>query len=137
MPLSSRESLIRAALESSRSYPLSAMGRLALDAFLRLPGSERWQPKDMFLGDVSKIFDIGLPFALVGRNNSITSHAREIGGAIGDGVSPPTDIFSEVQAGALLSHLNAAVNFVPRKSTSTADIEASWEREAIVDVEVV
>lgn len=116
---------------------LTVAGRNAIDAFLDLPHVNDWNPKDMYLGNLSKVFDVGLPFSFLKDNITAQAHRREIGRAVGTGKNPSSSLMSEVHAGAVLRNLGAAVSFVPRRNTPTPDIEALWDDGAIVDVEVV
>lgn len=116
--------------------PLTVTGNRALDSFLELPHVETWNPKAMYLGELSSVFDVGLPFSFFQGNASSDTHKKEFGAAISRGARPPPSLLSEVHAGALLSNWNASVSFVPRKATPTPDIEASWGDGVIVDVEV-
>ena len=71
------------------SCPLTKIGAEALDSFFALPFADRWCPKDMLLGEMSKIFDIGLPLALLEGIASAEAHRREIGVAVGRGERVP------------------------------------------------
>lgn len=90
----------------------------------------------MYLRELSKIFDLGLPFALLAGNASAEAHRQEVGKAVGRGERLPASLLSEVHAGALLSNWGAKVKFVPRQEHPTPDIEAQWADGVTVDVEV-
>ena len=116
--------------------PLSKIGTETLDSFITLPFVDGWHPKNMYLGELSEIFNVGLPFALLAGNASADAHRQEVGAAISRGERVKTSLLSEVHAGALLSNWGAKVKFVPRQTYQTPDIEAQWGDGVAVDVEV-
>ena len=67
---------------SAIASPLSKIGAEALDSFIALPLADEWRPKNMYLGELSKIFDIGLPFALLAGNASAEARRQEVGKAV-------------------------------------------------------
>ncbi len=123
-------------IRSGLPLPLSEIGEAALESFLALPGVTTWCPDNLWLAELSKIFNIGLPFALLGSDPSAASHRREIGRAVarGENMSPST--WSEVQAGAILSNWGAKVSFIKRGKSPTPDFEAQWTHGVVLDVEV-
>ena len=116
---------------------LSKPGNEALDSFVNLPCVEKWQPENMYGLEITKVFNIGLPFALLAGNKSAESHRKAVGGAVGKGEEPSKSLLSEVHAGALLSNWGAKVKFIPQQAHPTPDIQASWGDGASIDVEVV
>lgn len=136
MTLKPSGKLLRDRVLATISSPLSKIGFEALDSFLALPFVDEWCPKDMYLGELSSIFDVGLPFALLAGNATADSHRREVGVAVGRGERAPASLSSEIHAGALLSNWGANVEFVPRQAHPTPDIEVNWGDGVTVDVEV-
>nr|WP_294866553.1 hypothetical protein [uncultured Pseudogulbenkiania sp.] len=118
------------------SRPLTEVGNSALESFLGLPHVERWNPDNMYLRELSYVFDVGFPFSFLRENTTAESHKQKFGAAIGRGESAPSSLSSEVHAGALLINWGATVSFVPRQNTPTPDIEATWGDGVVVDVEV-
>ncbi len=116
--------------------PLSEVGNRSLESFLRLPHVESWNPDNLYLRELSQVFDVGLPFSFLQENTTAFAHKREIGAAISRGEEVPSSLISEVHAGALLSNWGATVSFVPCQKTPTPDIEATWGNGVILDVEV-
>lgn len=116
--------------------PLTEIGNRALESFLGLPRIERWNPDNMYLCELSSVFDVGLPFSLLRGNTTAEAHKQKFGAAISRGGRVPSSLASEVHAGALLSNWGATVSFVPRQDTPTPDIEATWGDGVMVDVEV-
>jgi len=115
---------------------LTEVGSRALESFLNLPHIERWNPDNLYLRELSTVFDVGLPFSFLRGNSSAQAHMQEFGAALSRGETASSSLTSEVHAGALLSNWGAAVSFVPRQDTPTPDIEATWGDGVMVDVEV-
>src|SRR5437588_5022419 len=78
--------------------PLSETGESALQHFLALPGVASWNPDNIYLAELSMIFDLGLPFALLGNNSSADYHRRELGKTVASRAALPVSVWSEVQA---------------------------------------
>ncbi|MBX9636569.1 MAG: hypothetical protein K2Q45_03350 [Nitrosomonas sp.] len=116
--------------------PLTNIGNKALESFLELPNVEKWNPNNMYLLELSRVFDIGLPFSFLQGNATAATHRSKVGLAISRDEEASSSLISEIHAGALLSNWGATVSFVPRRHTPTPDIEASWGGGAVVDVEV-
>lgn len=117
--------------------PLTERGAEALQSFLELPFVDDWHPQNMYLGELSSVFDVGLPFSFLRGNASAEARRRECGNAISRGERTTAGFWSEVHAGALLSNWGANVTFAPRQAKPTPDIEANWGDAVILDVEVV
>ena len=127
---------MRERLLEAISGQLTERGAMALDAFLELPGADLWNPERIHLGEVSTVFDIGLPFSFLRNNRTADAHRVQWGSAVGRGERYDPSLSSEVHAGALLSGWGADVAFIPRGSSPTPDIAASWASGEVVDVEV-
>lgn len=136
MTLGPSGKLLRDRVLAAIPNPLSKIGTEALDSFLALPFVDGWCPNDMYLGTLSSIFNIGLPFALLANNATAESHRREVGVAFDRGECAPASLLSEIHAGALLSNWGGNVRFIPRQARPTPDIEVSWGNEVTLDVEV-
>ena len=128
--------LLRRRIQEALPRPLSPMGGAALEGFLSLPGASGWRPEKLALKELSYIFDIGLPLALVGDNLSARAHLFRAGEAARAGRYPDKDTWSEVHAAALLTRWGGAVNFVAQ-AQKPPDIEVRLERDRIVEVAVV
>lgn len=118
-------------------HSLSEIGDAALESFLALPCATAWHPSNLWMRQISMIFDVGLPFALLGSNLSAEAYRQEIGNAIANENYASLSCWSELQAGALLSNWGAKVTFIKRvKGVRTPDLEADFSDEAVMDVEV-
>lgn len=136
MTLESPSNLLRDRILAAVPHPLTELGTKALDSFLALPLIEDWCPKNMYLGELSSVFDVGLPFSFLAGNATAEAHRRQFGVAASRGERAPASLSSEVHAGALLSNWGANVKFMPRQAHPTPDIEANWDDGATLDVEV-
>lgn len=121
--------------------PLSRIGIAALESFLDLPGvAENWSPEKLLWDQLTMVFNEGLPFALLGNNESAKGLRERIGKSIQQGGPASLLVlrdFSEIHAGALLTYWQANVKFLPRqKNRMTPDIEAVWDEGINLDVEV-
>jgi len=77
---------------------------MAIEAFLSLPGASAWRPDRLGLRELSFIFDIGLPFALIGDKPAAKALGLHVGEAVRDGRPPAGELWSAVHAVALLCH---------------------------------
>lgn len=116
--------------------PFTEVGTKALESFLDLPFIKGWRPKNMYLRELSHVFDVGLPFSFLKGNPTAESHRRKFGAVLSKSERIPASLSSEVHAGALLSYWGANVKFVPRQANPTPDIEANWADGLVLDVEV-
>jgi len=123
-------------IRATLSRPLSEIGEAALVSFLALPGVAAWHPDKLLFRELSYVFDVGLPFALLGKNPSAEAHEKRVGNALKLGQNLPSSDWSEVQVGALLSSWGANVSFVKRQSSPTPDLEVQSDNGLTVDVEV-
>lgn len=137
MTIAPSSSLLRDRILGAIPYPLTTTGIEALDSFLALPFIENWNPKNMYLDEVSRVFNVGLPFSILAGNTTADAHRQQFGLAASRGERVTASLSSEVYAGALLSQWGANVKFVPRRSHRTPDIEAVWGDGVTLDVEVV
>ena len=117
-------------------FPLLDTGEAALASFLSLPGVDLWNPENFLFKELSFVFDVGLPIALLGNNPSADAHKRKIGKAIRHGREILPSLWSEVQVGALLSNWGLATSFVRQKTYPTPDLEVQLENGQMLDVEV-
>lgn len=125
------------AVRGAVGRPLSESGEAALRAFFALPGIAEWKPRNFHLWEISRVFDIGLPIALVNGATSANPLRRKIGQAIAAGTAVEGAHWSEIQAGALMSHFGARIEFVPpKKSKRTPDVRCGWHNQIVLDVEV-
>src|SRR5438105_3687654 len=90
-------------IRAELTHTLTELGEAALRAFLGLPDVVNWHPKSIFLREVSLAFNVGLPFALLGKNPTSDAHRIAIGKAVAGGKQWPQSLWSEVQAAALVT----------------------------------
>lgn len=88
---------------------LSPVGEAAVAGFLSLTGISRWQPARLGIVELSFVFDIGLPFALIGDAPSVRSIATRVGDAVCAGEAPHPQLWRVVHAAALLRHWGFSV----------------------------
>ena len=105
-------SLLRKRIVDALPRPASAFGESAIEGFLSLPGASAWRPDRVGLRELSFVFDVGVPLALIGDNPSVRPVALEIGDAARDGRQPDKRLRSLVHAAALLSRWDCPVQFV-------------------------
>ena len=105
-------SLLRKRIVDALPRPASAIGEAAIEGFLSLPGSSAWRPDRIGLRELSFVFDIGVPLALIGDNASAKPIVLEVGDAARDGALPPRPLRTLVHAAALLSRWGWTVRFV-------------------------
>ncbi len=120
---------------------LSQFGSNSVDAFFKLPGMDSWNPRDYYLGTLSRIFDVGLPISLMGDISTADKHIGKIVQPILRFEKLPQPEWSEVQAAALLRYFGFEAEFVKKitkqKGKRTPDIRFSFESRLKVDVEVI
>ncbi len=138
MQNSNQISLLNKQIRDALSLPLSEIGEAALTSFLALPNVDTWYPNNLYLQELSCIFDIGLPIALLGNNLSADSHKSEIGKAIKSRQGLPPSLWSEVQVAALLTNWGETPSFVKTKAWQIPDIEVQSKSKngLVLDVEV-
>jgi len=105
-------SLLRRRIFDALPRPASPFGEAAIEGFLSLPGASAWRPDRLGLKELSFVFDVGVPLALIGDNASAKPVALYIGDAARDGREPDRSIRSLVHAAALLSRWGCAIQFV-------------------------
>jgi hypothetical protein len=127
--------LLRRRILEALPRPPSQMGEAAVEGFLSLPGASAWRPERLWLKELSYVFDIGLPFALIGDNPSVKMHGLRVGEVVRFGQYPAKDLWSEVHAAALLSGWGAQVQFAPDAKTHALEVQLGGGET--VDVEVV
>jgi hypothetical protein len=97
-------SLLRRRIQESLPRPLAHAGEIAIEGFLSLPGASAWRPDRLGLRELSYIFDIGLPFALIGDKPVAKVLGLHVGEAVREGRLPEARLWSVVHAAALASH---------------------------------
>ena len=128
--------LLRRRIFESLPRPLSEMGEAAIEGFLSLPGASAWRPDRLWLKELSYIFDIGVPFALIGDNPSAKLQGLRVGEVVRFGQYPEKSLWSPVHAAALLSRWGAQVHFVTDAKAPTHDLEVRLANGATLDVVV-
>ncbi len=116
---------------------LTSVGERALEGFLALDGISMWRPDRLGVLQLSFVFDIGLPFGLIGDNPSIKPLAMRVGDAARDGQYPDLDAWRVVHTGALLCHWGATVNFITDAATPAVRLEVERADGAALDVDVI
>jgi len=107
-----------------------------LEGFLALTGVSVWHPNRLGIRELSYIFDIGLPFALIGDNASAKPHAMYVADCVRDGRQPADDRWRVVHAGALLSHWGAAVQFKADPTEWSPQLELQLQSGETLNVDV-
>jgi hypothetical protein len=105
-------SLLRRRIQESLPRQLSSAGESAVEGFLSLPGASAWRPDRLGLRELSFIFDLGLPFALMGDKPVAKTLGLHAGDAVRDGRLPNSTLWSAVHAVALLCHWGLDVHLV-------------------------
>lgn len=134
--MSALEPTLKELIVSALPNRLSPLGLRSLDSFLNLELAPAWRPADLHLGEISRVFNVGLPLAMLGPNLSAEGHRKVISEAVSKHLQIPVSVSSEVHVAALLRHWGAEVAFVPRGAEPTPDIRARWTNDLTVDVEV-
>ncbi len=129
--------LLRRRIFEALPRELTAMGEAAVEGFLELPGASAWRPDQLRLAELSYVFDIGVPFALIGDNPSAKSYSLRVGEAVRFGRKPDTDLWSVVHAAALLSKWGAQVLFVTGAGSPQQGLEVQSASGESVDVIVI
>jgi len=124
-------SLVRKRIQEALPGTLSAIGESALEAFLAVPGASAWRPARLGLKELSYVFDIGLPFALIGDDPSVQSRRLRAGEAVRDGVYPERCLWDEIHTAAILHAWGAQVCF------AAPCLELRLADGATLDVEVL
>jgi hypothetical protein len=118
-------SLLRKRIVDALPRPASPFGESAIEGFLSLPGASAWRPDRVGLRELSFVFDVGVPLALIGDNPSIRPIALEIGDAARDGRQPDKTLRGLVHAAALLSRWGCAIQFM----AGEAAVRRTWRIE--------
>ena len=126
--------LLRRRINDALPRPLSEIGAAALEAFLALPGAGAWRPDRLWLKELSYVFDIGLPFALIGDNPSAKWHSLRVGEAVRFGEQPEPSRWSEIHAAALLTRWGAEIRFVADPKVPTYGLEVRLGSGETLDV---
>jgi hypothetical protein len=130
-------SLLRKRIADALPRPLSPIGEAAVEGFLSLAGVSRWLPERIGLLQLSHVFDIGLPFALIGDNPTVKPLALGVGDAVCEGKLPHPDLWRAVHAGALLTHWGGSVQFVTDTGAAASRLEVALPDGQTPRVDVV
>ncbi len=130
-------SLVRRRIQEALPGPLSAIGESALEAFLAVPGVSAWRPARLGLKELSYVFDIGLPFALIADNPSVQSRRLRAGEAVRDGLYPERCLWDEIQVAAILHAWGAQVCFPGHTAPPTVCLELRLADGETLDIEVL
>ena len=130
-------SLVRRRIQEVLPGPLTAIGESALEAFLAVPGVSAWRPARFGLKELSYVFDIGLPIALIGENPSVRTHRLRAGEAVRDGRYPERCLWSEVHTAAILRAWGADVCFAGETTTAAACLEVRLQNGETLEVRVL
>ncbi len=129
--------LLRRRIFEALPRNLTAMGEAAVEGFLALSGASAWRPDRLRLRELSYVFDIGVPFGLIGDNPSARAHSLRAGEAVRFGRYPDANLWSAVHAAALLSTWGAQVSFVADGGEPQPRLEVQLASGDSVDVEVI
>jgi hypothetical protein len=124
-------------IESFLYKTLTDNGKAAISAFLSLPGLENWNKENINGLEVDRIFNIGLPLALIGKIPSVSRHTKIIAKSICNGQDLDSSKLSELHVGALLSHWEMNPVFIEETNNRTPDLECRYDDGSIIDIEVV
>ncbi len=119
---------------------LLPLGEAALSAFNDLPGASSWAPENFWGVHLDWVFEHGLPLAFIATNRTADRHRSELAASLFRGAQYLPSKWSEVHAGALLSHWGFDVRFLEVSKVAgvrTPDIELLLGDGQLVDVEVV
>ncbi|MBV8667566.1 MAG: hypothetical protein JO269_13890 [Burkholderiaceae bacterium] len=123
-------------IEDALPNVLTDIGKSSIEAFCSIPGAKEWNPARLLGLQIDYIFYLGLPLSLIGDLSSTAAHLVKLEEYVKKGTVPPKNLYAEVQAAAILSHLGASVEFISTvKGKRTPDLQATWTVNA-VDVEV-
>jgi len=135
--MADRNTPLKDRVRAAIGHELSEIGEEAFEAFFDLPGVEDWNPENLYLREISTVFDFGLPFALIGDTPSANELREKIGGSISGSREATKGDWGEILAGALMRHFQANIEFIKReKNKRTPDLSAEWSSESVLDIEV-
>jgi hypothetical protein len=129
-------SRLKQRIQEALPRPPSPVGEAAIDGFLALTGISRWQPERLGILQLSFVFDIGLPFGLIGDNASVKPLATSVGDSVCDGRNPDPQLWRVVHAGALLHHWGIEVEFRGDGAGPSAQIGVMLPSGTMLDVDV-
>ncbi len=116
-------SLLRRRIHESLPRAPTPVGESAIEGFLSLPGASAWRPDRLDLKELSYIFDMGLPFALIGDNQAGKALGLHVGEAVRDRRLPEALLWSAVHAAALLSGWGLQVQVTSSATASLPQFE--------------
>jgi len=128
-------SLLRKRIHDALPRPATPAGDAAIEGFLAMPGASAWRPLQLGLRELSFVFDVGVPFALIGPNASARALGARVGDAVRDGRPPDAAVARVVHVGALLTHWGWRVEFAAERDVS--HVSAQHADGAVHDVAVV
>jgi hypothetical protein len=129
-------SLLRRRILESLPRPPAHAGEIAIEGFLSLPGSSAWRPDRLGLRELSYIFDIGLPFALLGDKPVAKVLGLQVGDAVRDGRLPEARLWSVVHAAALVSHWGLDVQTASGAAAPLPQLEVRLPNGATLALDV-
>ena len=129
-------SLLRRRIQESLPRQLSPAGEMAIEGFLSLPGASAWRPDRLGLRELSFIFDIGLPFGLMGDKPVAKTLGLHVGDSVRDGRLPEARLWSAVHAVALLCRWGLDVRVTTGAVASQLQFEAQPPSGAALSLEV-
>lgn len=128
--------LLRRRIHESMPRALTPFGESAIEGFLSLPGASAWRPDRLGLKELSYIFDIGVPFALIGDNPSGRALGLHVGDAVRDGRPPEARLLSVVHAAALLSRWGLQVEITSSATAALPQFQVRLPNGETMSLEV-
>jgi hypothetical protein len=129
-------SLVRRRIHEALPAGLTAVGEASIEAFLAVPGASAWRPARFGLKELSYVFDIGLPLALIGDDASVHTRRLRAGEAVRDGLCPERCVWDEIHAAAILRAWGAPVCFAAQTGFG-AFLEVQLDSGETLDVELL
>ncbi|HEY6598189.1 MAG TPA: hypothetical protein VIZ30_02710, partial [Pseudomonadales bacterium] len=112
------------------------VGEASIEAFLAVPGASAWRPARFGLKELSYVFDIGLPLALIGDDASVHTRRLRAGEAVRDGLYPERCVWDEIHVAAILRAWGAPVCFAAQTGSGPF-LEVRLDSGETLDVELL
>jgi hypothetical protein len=128
--------LLRRRVQEALPRPPAPAGEMAIEGFLSLPGASAWRPERLGLRELSFIFDVGLPFALIGDKPVAKTLGLHVGDAVRDGRLPEPRLWSAVHAVALLCRWGLDVHLTSGLVAPQLQFEVRLPNDAALSLDV-
>ena len=131
-----RQDLKQQFYERLQDMGATELGLSCIETFFNLDAASHYAPEKVLLGEVAYVVEIGLVLSILGIDSLSREYLGKVSEAVSAGRRISPDFWSELLVAALLKYYGAAVRFVPRATSRTSDLHASWKGREEVDVEV-